>query len=208
MEYRGRIDGQVKIRGFRVELEEIEAVLRQHADVRQVVVISRGEKPAEKRLVAYVVPARQAPTVSELNGFLRQKVPEYMVPSAFMLLDTLPLTANGKIDRRSLPVPDQNRPEQDSSFVAPRTPVEELLARIWGEVLKLERWAYMTTSSSWAVIHYHSLKLPLGSNGTFWCYYRYGFSLMRRRSPTRVRQSPQLNWGRKTRLEVARVWRS
>ena len=139
MEYRGRIDGQVKIRGFRVELEEIEAVLRQHADVRQVVVISRGEKPAEKRLVAYVVPARQAPTVSELNGFLRQKLPEYMVPSAFMLLDTLPLTANGKIDRRSLPVPDQNRPEQDSSFVAPRTPVEELLARIWGEVLKLEQ---------------------------------------------------------------------
>ena len=88
MEYRGRIDGQIKIRGFRVELEEIEAVLRQHADVREVVVISRGEKPAEKRLVAYVVPARQAPTVSELNGFLRQKLPEYMVPSAFMFLDT------------------------------------------------------------------------------------------------------------------------
>jgi hypothetical protein len=114
-------------------------VLRRHADVREVVVILRGEKAAEKRLVAYVVPAQQAPTVSELNGFLRQKVPEYMVPSAFMFLDTLPLTANGKIDRRNLPVPDQNRPEQESSFVAPRTPVEELLAQIWAEVLKLEQ---------------------------------------------------------------------
>ena len=139
MEYRGRIDGQIKIRGFRVEPEEIEAVLRQHADVREVAVISHGEKPAEKRLVAYVVPAQQAPTVSELNGFLRQKLPEYMVPAAFMFLDTLPLTANGKIDRRSLPVPDQNRPEQESSFVAPRTPVEELLAQIWSEVLILEQ---------------------------------------------------------------------
>jgi len=139
IEYRGRIDGQIKIRGFRVELAEIEAVLRQHADVREVAVISRGEKPAEKRLMAYVVPAQQAPTVSELNRFLRQKLPEYMVPAAFMFLDTLPLTANGKIDRRSLPVPDQNRPEQESSFVAPRTPVEELLAQIWAEVLKLEQ---------------------------------------------------------------------
>jgi acyl carrier protein len=139
IEYRGRIDAQIKIRGFRVELEEIETVLRQHPDVREVVVISRGEKAAEKQLVAYVVPVQQVPTVSELNGFLRQKLPEYMVPSAFMFLDTLPLTANGKIDRRHLPVPDQNRPEQESSFVAPRTPVEELLAQIWAEVLKLDQ---------------------------------------------------------------------
>lgn len=139
IEYRGRIDAQIKIRGFRIELEEIETVLRQHAAVREVVVISRGEKPAEKRLVAYVVPAQEAPTVSELNGFLRQKLPEYMVPSAFMFLDSLPLTSNGKIDRRNLPGPDQSRPEQENSFVAPRTPVEELLAQIWAEVLDLER---------------------------------------------------------------------
>ena len=84
LEYRGRIDAQIKIRGFRIELGEIEAVLRQHAAVREVVVISRGEKPAEQRLVAYVVPTQQAPTISELNGFLRQELPEYMVPSAFM----------------------------------------------------------------------------------------------------------------------------
>jgi amino acid adenylation domain-containing protein len=138
LEYRGRIDAQVKIRGFRIELGEIEAVLRQHAAVREVVVLAR-EDSGEKRLVAYVVPAQQALTISELNGFLRQQLPEYMVPSAFMFLDTLPLTANGKIDRRNLPGPDQSRPEQESSFVAPRTPVEELLAQIWTEVLKLEQ---------------------------------------------------------------------
>jgi acyl carrier protein len=138
LEYRGRIDAQIKIRGFRIELGEIEAVLRQHAAVREVVVLAR-EDSGEKRLVAYVVPAQQAPTVSELNGFLRQKLPEYMVPSAFMFLDALPLTANGKIDRRNLPGPDQSRPEQESSFVAPRTPVEELLAQIWAEVLKLDQ---------------------------------------------------------------------
>ena len=139
IEYRGRIDGQIKIRGFRIELGEIEAVMRQHVAVREVVVISLGEKPAEQRLVAYVIPAQQPPTISELNGFLRQQVPEYMVPSAFMFLDTLPLTSNGKLDRRNLPDPDQSRPEQESPFVAPRTPVEELLAQIWAEVLKLEQ---------------------------------------------------------------------
>jgi amino acid adenylation domain-containing protein len=139
IEYRGRIDTQIKIRGFRVEPGEIEAVLRQHPAVRDVVVISRGEKASEKRLVAYVVAAQEAPTVTELNGFLRQKLPEYMVPSVFMFLDTLPLTASGKIDRRNLPDPDQSRPEQESSFVPPRTPVEELLAQIWAELLKLEK---------------------------------------------------------------------
>ncbi len=139
IEYRGRIDAQIKIRGFRVELEEIEAALRRHADVREVVVISRGEKPVEQRLVAYVVTAERTPTISELNGFLRHKLPEYMVPSVFVFLDTLPLTSNGKIDRRNLPDPDQSRPEQESSFVAPRTPVEELLAEIWAEVLRVEQ---------------------------------------------------------------------
>ena len=90
-----------------------------------------------------------------------------MAPSIFMLLDScrLPLTARSIAG--SLPAPDQNRPEQDSSFVAPRTPVEELLARIWAEVLELERWAYMTTSSSWAVIHCRLCRLPLGFSGTF-----------------------------------------
>jgi Phosphopantetheine attachment site/AMP-binding enzyme C-terminal domain len=112
-------------------------VLRQHANVREVVVIAR-EDSGEKRLVSYVVPVRRAPTISELNGFLRQKLPEYMLPSAFVFLETLPVTSNGKMDRRNLPDPDHSRPEQQSSFVAPRTPVEESLAQIWTEVLKLQ----------------------------------------------------------------------
>jgi amino acid adenylation domain-containing protein len=139
LEYLGRIDAQVKIRGFRIELGEIEAVLRQHASVREVVVIARGERPADQRLLAYVVAAQPAPTVSELNGFLRQKLPAYMMPANFVFLEALPLTSNGKIDRGKLPDPDQSRPEQESSFVAPRTPVEELLAEIWRAVLNLQQ---------------------------------------------------------------------
>ena len=90
--------------------------------------------------MAYVVPHKeQACTTSDLRSFLKKKLPDYMVPSAFVLLDTLPLTANGKIDRKVLPAPDQSRPELEQSFVAPRTPVEEVMAGIWGEVLKVER---------------------------------------------------------------------
>jgi amino acid adenylation domain-containing protein len=139
LEYLGRIDAQVKIRGFRIELGEIESVLRQHAAVREVVVIARGEKPPDQRLLAYVVSAQPAPTISELNDFLRQKLPAYMVPANFVFLEALPLTSNGKIDRGKLPDPDPSRPEQESSFVAPRTPVEELLAEIWGDVLNLRQ---------------------------------------------------------------------
>jgi len=139
IQYVGRIDAQVKIRGFRIELGEIEATLSQHPAVRDVVVVSREDEPTEKRLVAYMVPAEQAPTVSELNGFLRQRLPEYMVPASFVFLDVLPLTPNGKVDRRNLPAPDQCRPEQESPFVAPRTPAEELLAKIWAELFKVER---------------------------------------------------------------------
>jgi len=112
--------------------------MRQHAAVREVVVLAR-EDSGEKRLVSYVVPAGQPPTISALTGFLRQRLPDYMLPSVFVFLDALPLTSNGKIDRRNLPDPDPSRPDQDSSFVAPRNPLEELLAQIWAEVLKLER---------------------------------------------------------------------
>jgi amino acid adenylation domain-containing protein len=139
LEYRGRIDGQVKVRGFRIELGEIEATLSQHAALRDVVVVSRKDEPNEQHLVAYMVSTEQAPTVSELNSFLRERLPEYMVPASFVFLDALPLTPNGKVDRRNLPAPDQCRPEQESSFVAPRSPVEELLAKIWAELLKVER---------------------------------------------------------------------
>jgi acyl carrier protein len=139
IEYLGRMDHQVKIRGFRIELGEIEAALSQHPAVRDAVVVLRQDEPTEKRLVAYMVFTEHAPTVSELNGFLRQRLPEYMVPASFVFLDALPLTPNGKVDRRNLPAPNQCRPEQESPFVAPRSPVEELLAKIWAELLKVER---------------------------------------------------------------------
>jgi acyl carrier protein len=140
IEFLGRMDHQVKIRGFRVELGEIEAVLGQHPTVRETVVMAREDVLGEKRLVAYVVPNQaQAPPISELHHFLKEKLPEYMVPAAFVFLDALPLTPNGKVDRRALPAPDRSRPELGRTFVAPRTFVEEGLARIWAEVLRLER---------------------------------------------------------------------
>jgi amino acid adenylation domain-containing protein len=140
IEFLGRIDNQTKIRGFRIELGEIESVLGQHAGVREAVVLAREDSPGDKRLVAYVVPRQEpAPTINELRSFLKEKLPEYMIPSAFVLLDALPLTPNGKLDRQALPAPDQNRPEPEESYIAPRTPVEEMLAEIWAEVLKLDK---------------------------------------------------------------------
>ncbi len=140
IEYLGRIDYQVKVRGFRVELGEIEAVLGQHPDVRTVVILAREDVPGEKRLVAYIVSNQERiPTAGELRGFLAEKLPEYMVPSAFVFLDALPLTPNGKIDRHAFPVPDTVRPETGQEFAAPRTLVEETLAGIWAEILGLEQ---------------------------------------------------------------------
>jgi amino acid adenylation domain-containing protein len=136
IEYLGRLDDQVKIRGFRIELGEIEAVLGQHPAVRKTVVIVREDIPGNKRLVAYVVVNQlTAPTIPQLQQFLKQKLPEYMVPSAIVLLDALPLTPNGKIDRRALPAPDAVRSEGEAAYAAPRTPVEEMLAGIWADVL-------------------------------------------------------------------------
>ncbi|HEY9665498.1 MAG TPA: amino acid adenylation domain-containing protein, partial [Coleofasciculaceae cyanobacterium] len=140
IEYLGRIDDQVKIRGFRIELGEIETVLGQYSGVRETVVLVREDRPGDKQLVAYIVPnSEQVPTSSELRNYLKGQMPEYMVPSAFVMLEALPLTPNGKVDRRSLPAPDTLRPELDEAFVAPRTPVEELLTGIWSQVLNLER---------------------------------------------------------------------
>lgn len=140
IEFLGRIDQQVKIRGFRIELGEIESVLGQHAAVREGLVLAREDIPGDKRLVAYVVPSQDpAASAQELRGFLMHELPDYMLPSSFVFLDSLPLTANGKIDRRALPPPEQTRPELEETYAAPRTPVEELLAGIWAEVLKLER---------------------------------------------------------------------
>ncbi len=140
LEYVGRGDGQVKVRGFRIELGEVEARLREQASVAEACVVAREERGGGKRLVAYVViqSEQQQPTVSELRSFLHERVPEYMVPSAFVMLDELPLTPNGKVDRRALPEPGHERPELDNGFVAPRSAVEEALAGIWSEVLGVE----------------------------------------------------------------------
>jgi amino acid adenylation domain-containing protein/non-ribosomal peptide synthase protein (TIGR01720 family) len=139
IEYLGRIDDQVKIRGFRIELGEIESVLCQHPAVQEASVMARQDQPGSKRLVAYLVTHRPAPAVNELRDHLKKKLPEYMVPAAFVFLDRLPLTNNGKIDRKALPVPEQHRPELAGRYVSPSSPEEKKLAEIWSKVLRVER---------------------------------------------------------------------
>ena len=140
IEFLGRLDNQVKIRGFRIELGEIEAVLSQHPAVQGTVVVAREDVSGDKRLVAYVVPTREAATTAnELRSFLKESCLSTWFLRPLCFSDALPLTPNGKVDRKALPAPDQSRPELEQSFVAPRTPVEEMMAGIWGEVLKLER---------------------------------------------------------------------
>ncbi len=138
LEYLGRIDDQVKIRGFRIELGEIEAVLVAHPGIEEAIVMAREEERGEKRLVAYLVTRPEAGlSISEVREFLKVKLPEYMVPAVYMKLGAMPLTENGKLDRRALPVPDAARPDSGEAYVAPRTPVEEVLAEIWAEVLNV-----------------------------------------------------------------------
>ncbi len=140
LEFRGRADHQVKVRGFRVELGEIEAALRRVAGVRDAVVALHGEGTG-KRLAAWVVPAEAGagPAAGELRAALKESLPEYMVPAAFVLLEALPLTTSGKVDRRALPAPDTARPEVDADYAAPRNPIQEVLAGIWSELLGVER---------------------------------------------------------------------
>ena len=136
----GRKDFQVKIRGYRVEVSEIEVALLGLDSVKAAVVHTHTYDAGEQFLVAYIVPAPgMAPTVSELRRALAQTLPDYMIPSAFVFLQAFPLLPNGKIDRRALPLPDKTRPALDVPYVAPRAPVEQAVARIWGEVLDLER---------------------------------------------------------------------
>ena len=138
IEYLERLDHQVKIRGFRIELGEVEVVLGQHPAVREAVVLAREDVAGDKRLVAYVVPnPEQVPTVSDLRGFVKAKLPEYMVPAAFVLLEALPLTPIGKVDRRALPVPERAQPELEAAFVAPRDIFEFRLAQVWEDVLDI-----------------------------------------------------------------------
>jgi amino acid adenylation domain-containing protein len=150
IEFLGRLDEQVKVRGYRIELGEIEAALIEHDEVRETIVIAREDAPGEKRLVAYVVPRAEEANnplrgtlmrqlIPSLRRALEERLPDYMIPSSFVLLDALPLTRNGKIDRRALPAPDDARPSAGDDFLEPRTPIEELLTRIWAEVLRVER---------------------------------------------------------------------
>ena len=140
IEYLGRIDQQVKIRGFRIELGEIESALAQHPALRQVSVVEREDVPGDKRLVAYFVAAVEQPlTTSELRGYLQEKLPDYMIPSVFMPVAEIPLTANGKVDHQALPAPEQSRPALDTSFDEARTPTEEIVCGIWAAVLGVER---------------------------------------------------------------------
>ncbi|MEG4971171.1 amino acid adenylation domain-containing protein [Microcoleus sp. K4-B3] len=144
IEFMGRSDHQVKIRGFRIELGEIEAAIGQHPALRETVVLVREDNPGDKRLVAYIVSnsalkTQDSELINDLRCYLKQKLPQYMMPSAFVLLESLPLTPNGKIDQRSLRAPEINRAEFESNFAEPRTPDEQLIAEIWAEVLGLER---------------------------------------------------------------------
>jgi len=139
IEFLGRIDQQVKVRGFRIELGEIEAVLKQHENVRDAVAVA-CEKLGQKRLAAYVVlDGRASVSTSELRAHLKQSLPEYMIPSAFIKLSELPLTASGKVNRQALPSPDNAFQESGEDYVAARNPVEDVLAAIWAEVLSAER---------------------------------------------------------------------
>lgn len=139
IEFAGRADQQVKVRGFRIELGEIETVLGQHHGVREAVVVAGENASGGKRLIAYVVACEELPpTTSELRDYLKRTVPEYMVPSSFVVLEALPLTATGKVDRNALPEPEQARPELAQVYVAPRTAVEEVFCGIFSEVLQIE----------------------------------------------------------------------
>jgi len=137
MEFVGRKDNQIKIRGFRIELGEIEAVLSEHDQIKEAIVVACLDSRGEKRLAAYIV--AQNLTANEVKGYLKQRLPDYMVPNYIMRLDELPLTPNGKVDRKALPEPEATRGEAGGEYLAPRNAVEEVLTGIWTEVLGIER---------------------------------------------------------------------
>lgn len=142
IEYLGRIDYQVKLRGFRIELGEIETALLQHPVVKEAVVIIREDTPNENSLVGYIVAETgedSLQVILQLRRFLKQQLPDFIVPTIFMALEAMPLTPNGKVDRKALPEPDASRPELEANYVAPRTPIEQEIADIWTQVLNLKR---------------------------------------------------------------------
>ncbi|MBX9258974.1 non-ribosomal peptide synthetase, partial [Desmonostoc muscorum CCALA 125] len=140
IEYIGRIDNQIKIRGFRVELGEIEAVINQHPSVSASVAIVQEDKPGNQNLIAYItLHPNKTLTISELRRFLQNKLLDHMIPTAFMILEAFPLTSNGKVDRRALPMPDALRPELEVAYVVPQTEVEKTIASVWQKALNLEK---------------------------------------------------------------------
>ena len=158
LEFLGRVDHQVKIRGFRVELREIEAALGEFPGISEAVVVAREDTPGDRRLAAYLV-AKTSDGVpqAELRSFLKERLPDYMVPASFMMLDRLPLNPSGKVDRRALPAPDRARRELEKDFVAPRNDSEETIAAIWREVLGLDR---VGVTENFFELGGHSLLLP------------------------------------------------
>ncbi len=139
IEFLSRSDFQVKIRGFRIELGEIESVLSKHESIKESIVIVREDKPQDKRLIAYCICSNPGVTTSGLRHYLIEKLPEYMIPSYFVFLKEFPKTPNGKIDRKTLPVPDYIRPELESVYVAPKSHMEQKIALIWQDALKLDK---------------------------------------------------------------------
>jgi acyl carrier protein len=138
LEYLGRVDQQVKVRGYRIELGEVEAALGAHSGIRETVVEVRGEEQGERRLVAYLVAeGERAISVGELRSYLQERLLEYMVPASYVWLERLPLTSNGKVDRRALPEPEPRETRQ-REYLAPEGETQETLARIWEEVLGVE----------------------------------------------------------------------
>jgi amino acid adenylation domain-containing protein len=136
LEFVGRVDDQVKIRGYRIELGEIQAALRANPGLRDAVVVAPKDTPGGRRLVAYVVPVGDdGPDVGQLRAALARTLPDYMLPAVFVVVDRIPLTANGKVDIRALPAPDSSASTSDRGYLAPRTPVEKLVAAVWGEML-------------------------------------------------------------------------
>ena len=140
IEYVGRVDNQVKLRGFRIELGEIETALARHPSVQDCVVIAREDVSGDKRLVGYVVPAAGFTIqFADLRNWVKERLPEYMVPAAWVEMARLPLSPNGKVDRKNLPAPEYSRPELAADYQGARTPTEEVMAGIWAEVLKLDQ---------------------------------------------------------------------
>ena len=138
LEYLGRADDQVKIRGHRIELGEVLAAVTAHPAVREAVVLAREDSPGEKRLVAYVIPRFEAPRPGDLRHFVAQRLPEHMVPAAFLSLASFPLAPSGKVDRRALPAPGRTRPALSADYAPPRTADERILAAVWAEILGLD----------------------------------------------------------------------